>query len=80
MYSRYTIKGTITSHMYSRYTIKGTITSHMYSRYTIKGTLRMTLEMQILDWDRRKHVAGINRLMDPNPPFFITASPTAMHI
>jgi hypothetical protein len=30
----------------------------------------MTLEMQILAWDRCKHVAGINRLMDPKPSIF----------
>ena len=54
----------------------------------------MTLEVQILVWDRHKNVedlkrlmglqpfpvVDLNRLMEPNPSLLITGSRTAIHI
>ena len=54
----------------------------------------MTLEVQILVWDRHKNVEDLNRLMglqpfpvvdlnrllEPNPSLLITGSRTAIHI
>ena len=40
----------------------------------------MTLEIQVLVWDKDKNVGRLNRLWDPNPPLLIAGSPTAIHI
>ena len=36
------------------------------------------LENQVLAWDRHKNVAGLNRINDPNPTFFIIGRPMAI--
>jgi hypothetical protein len=40
----------------------------------------MTLEIQVLVWDRHKTVAGFNRLMGPQLTFLINGSPTVIYI
>jgi hypothetical protein len=31
----------------------------------------MTLDIHIMDWDRHKHVAGLNQLMGYQPPLLV---------
>ena len=38
----------------------------------------MTLEIQVLHWDRHKNGAGLNRLMDHNPSLLMTGSPNVL--
>ena len=39
----------------------------------------MSLEIQVIAWDRHNNVAGLNQLMDYIPSSLITESPTAIH-
>ena len=42
---------------------KQTITSHLNSLNIKQGDHDMTLEMELLPWDRHKNVAGLSQLM-----------------
>jgi len=59
---------------------KRTITSRLKSLDTKRGPRRMMLEIYVPAWDRHKHVAGLNRLMGPQPFPLDTESPTVIHI
>jgi hypothetical protein len=48
------------------------ITSHIHSPNTRKWSRHMTLEIQVLAWDR-------NYQSYPNPPLLISRSPTSIH-
>ena len=50
------------------------------SHWTPKIPRHMTLEIQVLVWDRDKNVGRINRLWDPSPPLLIAGSPPAINI
>ena len=50
------------------------------SHWTPKIPRHMTLEIQVLMWDRDKNVGRINRLWDPSPPLLIAGSPPAINI
>jgi len=47
---------------------KRTITSHLNALRTRKRPRHMTLEIQVLVWDRHTNVAGLNRLMGVSTP------------
>jgi len=45
--------------------------NHLLSKLNSRNTKRsrnMTLEIQVLAWDRHKHVAGLTTFGDANPP------------
>ena len=49
-----------------------TITSHLINSLNTKRTwhMIMTLGIQVLSWDRHKHVAGLNWLIGFQPPLY----------
>ena len=52
------------SHQFHKYYTKRTVTSHLnWNHWTQKREPHMTLEIQVLAWDRHTHVVGLNRLL-----------------
>jgi len=56
-------------------------TINYFKSLNIKRQLNMTLETQVLVWDRHINVAGLNLLFLGSPTYpFTVASPTTIHI
>ena len=65
---------------FHQYNLKRTNTSHLHSLNTKKRSRYVTLEIQVLAWNRHTDMAGFNRLIYLNLPFLIIGSLMAIHI